>query len=126
MITSNVCRRCESTLGLIEPDADGVLAHATSDDCIDALRAQLAAVDAACLEVCRDNTVEVVDEPDPELGRYLCLNENGDELIDTNDPAHVVRRLTQLWTGVSEKLEETLDRLAALTAAGEPTTNTEN
>ena len=77
-----------------------------------ALRARCDAVDAACLAVCSDNTPDVLgDAVDPDLGRYLCLNENGDELIDTDDPADVVRALHGLWGRVSEKLGEvTADR----------------
>lgn len=74
---------------------------------IRSLEATRALVDAACLAACSDNDAATVgpDACDPEAGRYLCLNENGDPLIDTNDPDEVVRALSDLWGLVSEKGE---------------------
>lgn len=59
--------------------------------------AQCAAVDAACLAVCPENSTRCVDSPDPDLGRYVLCNEDGGEIIDTNSPAEVVTRLAELW-----------------------------
>lgn len=67
----------------------------------------LTKVDVACLEVCGDNHAPKVgeDAADPELGRYVCMNENGDPLVDTDDPAEVIRALYDFWGRVSEQLE---------------------
>jgi len=107
------CARCRSTVGVVSPDLLGVPAHATADDCIDALSAQLAsatakleAIDAACLKVCADNTEGAIGTPDPDVGRYLTCNENGDEIIDTDEPAVVIVRLFELWAGVSGLLDK--------------------
>lgn len=63
-------------------------------------------VEAALLEVCHDNTPEAIGEPDPELGRYVCMNEDGDPLVDTDDPAEAIREINGYWGMASEALEK--------------------
>ena len=72
------------------------------------LSSRLAKIEDACFAVCRDNTPGAVGAEglDPDCGRFVCMNEDGDPLIDTDDPAEVVRELDRLWASVSEKAEQ--------------------
>lgn len=76
--------------------------------------ARCAAVDEACLKECPDNSATTMGTPDPDLGRYLLVNEDGVELIDTDDPAEVVRRLGALWGSVSEQAEQMQHKIREL------------
>lgn len=79
-----------------------------------AARADVAAVEAACFEVCRDNTREALgDDADPDLGRFVCVNEDGDPIIEADTPADVVRQMNSCWAAMGERF----DRLSADYAA---------
>lgn len=81
----------------------------------DQLKARLDAIDAACLEVCRDNHESTVgDDVDTEMGRYVCIGESGAPVIDEDEPAEVVRRLSQVWERMQERLEKAEARVAEL------------
>lgn len=73
----------------------------------DQLQTKLDAVDAACLEVCRDNHESTVgaDGVDREMGRYVCIGESGDPVIDEDEPAEVIRRLNRVWGLMQERAE---------------------
>ena len=76
---------------------------------------RLAAIDAACLEVCRDNHGPTVgaDAVDPDAGRYVCMDEDGEPIIDTSDPAEVIRRLDRLWETAVKRHEDAEQRIKA-------------
>lgn len=82
---------------------------------------RLAAIDAACLEVCRDNHGPTVgaDAVDPDAGRYVCLNEDGEPFIDTSDPVEVIRTLDRLWWETSERCEKQEQRIKSLIMSNE-------
>lgn len=71
-----------------------------------AVTERLEAIEGACLSVCPHNSVAVIDEPNPDNGRYVVQNEDGDALIDTDDPVEVIRGLERLWGAVSAAAEE--------------------
>lgn len=78
-------------------------------------RAEVEAVEAACFEMCPDNTRRVFGGfgPDPEEARFVCCGENGDPIIEADTPADVVRQMAACWTALGERY----DRLAAALAA---------
>lgn len=75
-----------------------------------------ALLERAALEVCRDNHGPTVgdDAVDPDAGRYVCMDEHGRPIIDTSDPAEVVRRLDHLWWKTSERCEKQEQRIKEL------------
>lgn len=80
----------------------------------DELWAALERIEAACLAVCRDNTAEAVGEPDPDVGRFLLVSENGDPIIDTDDPAVVIARMAECWGKTSDRCERAEYAVATL------------
>lgn len=78
-----------------------------SEQARQAAEPKLAAIDAACLEVCRDNDPVTVGagNVDPDAGRYLCIGESGDSVIDEDDPAEVIRKLSRVWERMQERAE---------------------
>jgi hypothetical protein len=84
------------------------------------MAAQLAAIDAACLAVCPENSAACVGEPDDEMGRYVLMTEDADAVIDTDDPAEVITGLCGLWSRVSDHAAafQELDALTPLARLG--------
>lgn len=80
---------------------------------------RLAAIDAACLEVCRDNHGPTVgaDAVDTDAGRYVCMDEHGRPIIDTSDSVEVIRRLDRLWETAVKRHEDAERRIKELEAA---------
>ena len=79
-----------------------------------AARAQVAEVEAACFAVCRDNTAKALGEPDPDMARFVCMNEDGDPIIEADTPADVVRQMDECWRKMSERYEKVAAELAAV------------
>jgi hypothetical protein len=75
-----------------------------------ALKQRLSAVEAACLEVCHDSTPEgVSDEDETSVQRFLLLDEHGGAIINTDDPAEVIRRMAALWEELAWKVADAED-----------------
>jgi len=80
-----------------------------------AAQARVARVDAACFEVCADNTEAMLGEPpSTDCGRFVRRNENGDPLVDTDDAAEVVLSLNKRWGAATVRAEQAEARVAAL------------
>jgi hypothetical protein len=75
-------------------------------------RAALVAIQAACDKVAPDNLPAVVgaNNVDEGSGRWVIIGESGSPILDEDDPAGVVRCLSERWERCQEVAERELAR----------------